>query len=252
MLIGSDMVKHRVVLLLLSILWEQYGMSPFPLCECGYNYWLPPASLLERIWLLGCHASTLTSDCLGLYNSAIVKLRPSSLWVWMCQLPCSMMWLNHFALVGQLCIVVVVQWLALHPFCRVSWCVWFGVYSGTCLFVQWSLCQSKASELCSLFWQMELSVRCLDHLSMYPCHCQCYSWWVDYNLIQHWNTSCVESCDCSFHRWCFHLSMHLQTLASQHWLFIGPLASQDVLLPSWVARTLLIITLICSRNSLHL
>ena len=149
MLIGSDMVKHRVVLLLLSILWEQYGMSPFPLCECGYNYWLPPASLLERIWLLGCHASTLTSDCLGLYNSAIVKLRPSSLWVWMCQLACSMMWLNCFALVGQLCIVVVVQWLALHPFCRVSWCVWFGVYSGTCLFVQWSLCQSKASELCS-------------------------------------------------------------------------------------------------------
>ena len=111
MLIGSDMVKHRVVLLLLSILWEQYGMSPFPLCECGYNYWLPPASLLERIWLLGCHASTLTSDCLGLYNSAIVKLRPSSLWVWMCQLACSMMWLNHFALVGQLCIIVVVQWL---------------------------------------------------------------------------------------------------------------------------------------------
>ena len=182
------------------------------------------------------------------------------LWSWdpvVCEFECAswhVPWCDSitFALVGQLCIVVVVQWLALHPFCRVSWCVWFGVYSGTCLFVQWSLCQSRASELCSLFWQMELSVRCLDHLSMYPCHCQCYSWWVDYNLIQHWNTSCVESCDCSFHRWCFHLSMHLQTLASQHWLFIGPLASQDVLLPSWVARTLLIITLICSRNSLHL
>ena len=85
-----------------------------------------------------------------------------------------------------ICIVVVVQWL-LCTHCAEYLDVFdLGYTQGHVCLSNGHYASQRHLSCVALFWLMELSVRCLDHLSMYPCHCQCYSWWVDYNLVQHW------------------------------------------------------------------